>query len=203
MPAVRCWPWGVFSSWLASGDLRYSALQLLDESGACGQSHNRPVSQIRAPSGGLSRTSGKLWQDHSNCYMLWNCGCAVEVWEWISNAENVPFDVIPHFIMDVIIYPCWDKRWTMLVKGAPGRTLVYFTHILEGYYTAIDLPNITDTTLKNKVHNVNPRWTSSTTIMTQGTENAVYIVCEIRCVWYNWKTNGSIPLLIPHNRLLW
>ena len=34
-PAVRCWPWGVFSSWLASRDLRYSALQLLGESGAC------------------------------------------------------------------------------------------------------------------------------------------------------------------------
>ena len=36
MPAVRCWPWGVLSSWLASRDLRYSALQLLGESGACG-----------------------------------------------------------------------------------------------------------------------------------------------------------------------
>ena len=32
---------------------------------------NRPVSQIRAPSGGLSRTSGKLWQDYSNCHMFW------------------------------------------------------------------------------------------------------------------------------------
>ena len=34
-PAVRCWPWGIFSSWLVSRDLRYSALQLLGESGAC------------------------------------------------------------------------------------------------------------------------------------------------------------------------
>ena len=32
---------------------------------------NRPVSQIRAPPGGLSRTSGTLWQDYSNCYMFW------------------------------------------------------------------------------------------------------------------------------------
>ena len=31
----------------------------------------RPVSQIWTPSGGLSRTSGKLWQDYSNCYMFW------------------------------------------------------------------------------------------------------------------------------------
>ena len=32
---------------------------------------NRPVSQIRVPPGGLSWTSGKLWQDYSNCYMFW------------------------------------------------------------------------------------------------------------------------------------
>ena len=32
---------------------------------------HRPISQIRAPPGGLSRTSGKLWQDYSNCYMFW------------------------------------------------------------------------------------------------------------------------------------
>ena len=31
----------------------------------------RPVSQIRVPPGGLSQTSGKLWQDYSNCYMFW------------------------------------------------------------------------------------------------------------------------------------
>ena len=34
-------------------------------------SRNRPVSQIRATSGGLSWTSWKLWQDYSNCYMSW------------------------------------------------------------------------------------------------------------------------------------
>ena len=32
---------------------------------------NRPVSQLQAPSGGLSRTSRKLWQDYSSCYMFW------------------------------------------------------------------------------------------------------------------------------------
>ena len=31
----------------------------------------RPVSQIRAPPGGLSGTSGKVWQNYSNCYMFW------------------------------------------------------------------------------------------------------------------------------------
>ena len=34
-------------------------------------SQHGPVSQIRAPPGGLLRTSGKLWQDYSNCYMFW------------------------------------------------------------------------------------------------------------------------------------
>ena len=32
---------------------------------------NRPVSQMRAPLAGLSRTSGELWHDYSNCYMFW------------------------------------------------------------------------------------------------------------------------------------
>ena len=37
-------------------------------------------------------------------------GTTIEVWEWVSI-------FIPHLIMDVISYPCWDL---MLVKGAPG-----------------------------------------------------------------------------------
>ena len=38
-------------------------------------------------------------------------GTAIEVWEWTSN-------LIPHFMMDVIPYPCWDYNESMLVKGA-------------------------------------------------------------------------------------
>ena len=30
-----------------------------------------------------------------------NNGCTVEVYEWIIN-------LTPHFIMDIITYPCWD-----------------------------------------------------------------------------------------------
>ena len=30
---------------------------------------------------------------------------------------------IPHFILDVIIYPCWDLSYTMSVKGAPDDDL--------------------------------------------------------------------------------
>ena len=40
-------------------------------------------------------------------------GVAIDVWEWISN-------FIPHFIMDVITYSCWELNQSMLVKGAPG-----------------------------------------------------------------------------------
>ena len=40
--------------------------------GHWGDEHwNRSVSQIRTPSGSLSRTSWKLSQDYSNCYMFW------------------------------------------------------------------------------------------------------------------------------------
>ena len=35
----------------------------------------------------------------------------VIVWEHLSKS-------IPHFIMDVITYPCWGLSWAMLVKGA-------------------------------------------------------------------------------------
>ena len=38
--------------------------------------------------------------------------CSIEVWEWISN-------FIPHFIMSVITYQCWDYSYTMFVKGTP------------------------------------------------------------------------------------
>ena len=46
-------------------------------------------------------------------------GATVEVWELLSN-------IIPHFMMDVITYPYWDKRWSMLVKlgtGAAGAMI--------------------------------------------------------------------------------
>ena len=40
-------------------------------------------------------------------------GCAVEVWEWVSN-------FILHFIMDVTTHLCWDLSQSTLVKVAPG-----------------------------------------------------------------------------------
>ena len=44
----------------------------------------------------------KVWYEITYPFPNFN-GYTVEVWEWISN-------FIPHFIMDVIIYPCWDLK---------------------------------------------------------------------------------------------
>ena len=47
-------------------------------------------------------------------------GCTVEVWEWIrifiSLWEWIS-NLISHFAVHVITYPCWDSSKTMLVKG--------------------------------------------------------------------------------------
>ena len=60
----------------------------------------------------------KVWDEITYPFPNFS-GATVEVWEWISN-------FIPHFIMDVITYPCWYP-WlmyslTFLVNSlAPGR----------------------------------------------------------------------------------
>ena len=59
-------------------------------------------------------------------------GAAVEVWGCISN-------FIPHFIIHVITYPCWDQSYSMLVKGAPRVQLmqwieVYLDRGLDNHY---------------------------------------------------------------------
>ena len=45
-------------------------------------------------------------------------GYTVEVWEWIHN-------FIPHFIMDVITYPCCDQSLTILIRGALVSLSIY------------------------------------------------------------------------------
>ena len=42
----------------------------------------------------------KVWDEITYPFPNFN-SCTVEVWEWISH-------FIPHFIMIVITYPCWD-----------------------------------------------------------------------------------------------
>ena len=53
-----------------------------------------------------------VWDEITYPFLNFN-GCTIEVWEWI----NI---FIPHFVMDVITYPCRDLSKTMLVKGATG-----------------------------------------------------------------------------------
>ena len=40
------------------------------------------------------------WDGLTYLFLTFN-GCTTEVWEWINN-------FIPHIIIDVITYPCWD-----------------------------------------------------------------------------------------------
>ena len=71
----------------------------------------------------------KLWDEIT--YPLPNFdGCTLEVWEWVSN-------FIPHIIMDVITYPCWD--YTMLVKGVPHVMRLMCDLTLKKSSTAIVL----------------------------------------------------------------
>ena len=57
-----------------------------------------------------SSHASKIWDEIT--YPFPNCnGCTVEILELISN-------FIPHLIMDMITYPCWDQNYSMLVKGA-------------------------------------------------------------------------------------
>ena len=45
-------------------------------------------------------------------------GYTIEVWEWKSN-------FIPHLIMNVSTYPCWDQSYSLLIKEAPGHQDIY------------------------------------------------------------------------------
>ena len=69
----------------------------------------------------------KVWDEITYPFLNFN-GSTVEVKEWMSN-------FIPHFIMDVIIYPCWDmcqlQIWMIwdslfLFSHFPGSHLYVF-----------------------------------------------------------------------------
>ena len=84
----------------------------------------------------------KVWYEITNQFPNSN-GCTVEVWEWISNS-------IPHFIMAVITYRCWDQNWSMLVKGAsPGgwvwAHLQQYAHNLYFVWCGLSPMNFTHT----------------------------------------------------------
>ena len=56
--------------------------------------------------------TSKAWNEITCRFPSFN-GCTVEVWKWIRN-------FIPHFIMDVITYPCYNSSHCMLVKATSG-----------------------------------------------------------------------------------
>ena len=49
-----------------------------------------------------NRMLSKVWDEITYPFPNFN-GCTVEVWEWIIN-------FMPHIIMYVITYPCWDQH---------------------------------------------------------------------------------------------
>ena len=57
---------------------------------------------------------GKVWNEVTYPFANFN-GTTVEVWEWISN-------ILLHFIMDVITYPCWDQKLKNIRKRGPRMT---------------------------------------------------------------------------------
>ena len=59
----------------------------------------------------------KVWDEITYPFRNFNY-CSVEVWEWIN-------DFISHFMIDAIIYRCWDLNWSILVNGVPGNNEIY------------------------------------------------------------------------------
>ena len=64
----------------------------------------------------INHTPCNVWDEITYPFPNFN-GCTVDVWEWINN-------FIPHFIMDVITYLCWDQRLIYIVEGAPCAFLI-------------------------------------------------------------------------------
>ena len=61
------------------------------------------------------------WISNHMCSKVWDeitdpfpnfTGGTIKVWEWISN-------FIPHFVMDVITYPCWDLSYYQILQASP------------------------------------------------------------------------------------
>ena len=53
----------------------------------------------------------KVWDKITYPFSNFNV-CTVDIWEWICN-------IILHFMINVITYPCWDYSWMKLVKSDP------------------------------------------------------------------------------------
>ena len=100
--------WFFFNFMFMIWDSRHKDLQLFD---GVSNTVRQWVSNLRTSYRGLTTWRGTriaapavaVSKEHVLFCMLWTKlqRCTVEVYEWTSN-------FIPHFIMDVITYPCWD-----------------------------------------------------------------------------------------------
>ena len=84
---------------------------------------NIVVSTVAADSLGpikLIWNTFKVWDEITYPFPNVNgvTGATVEIWEWIRN-------FIPHFIGQVITYPCWVLKLIHVRKGVPGIVRIF------------------------------------------------------------------------------
>ena len=102
----------------------------------------------------------KMWDEITHTFPNFN-GCAIDVWEWISN-------FIPHFTVHVITYPCCEL--IHVSKRGLCSQLIHVTHLPMAFRVAslalgqsYDCPSASDVTLKDKgkmgLLNHNKAWT--------------------------------------------
>ena len=65
--------------------------------------------------------SSKVWEEMTSLFPNFN-GCTVAVWEWKSQ-------FIPHTVMGVITYPCWDYSNQFVQKSVHPKQYAHGSHI--------------------------------------------------------------------------
>ena len=60
----------------------------------------------------------KVWDEITYSFLNFN-SCTIEVWEWTNN-------LIPHFMMDKISSPCWDKVHRAHLLKIKGHVIIQY-----------------------------------------------------------------------------
>ena len=71
----------------------------------------------------------KLWDELTYQFSNFN-GATVEIWECHISTCNF----VPHFIMDIITYPCWSCSYSMLINETKIINIMW-TVLLSGHIT--------------------------------------------------------------------
>ena len=115
-----------------------------------------------------NRMPSEVWDEIIYPFPNFN-GCTVKVWECISN-------FIPHFITDVITYPCW-------VWSYP------FTDTHQGCFTGngvmVDFPAVSEANIKNFGHYSDTMRASMT------------------LAWYHCNGQNSLIMYFPNSCYKW